>query len=276
MSQPRPEVVIDGQITLSAYLRSVIERRDLLRVLAWREISVKYKEAAIGILWALLRPAASVAILAVVFGRVARIPGSDELYPLRLMCGLAPWMYFSATVAESATILVSNAPLLTKVYFPRMLLPLSIVIVGLVDLLVATILLMLMMFWYGVPPGLGVFFAPLVLVVLVLLAAGVSLWVAALTIRFRDLQYVVPFVLSIGLYASPVVYSLRGVASEYRYALYLNPVAGLIEATRAVVFSTVGTEAALALGFSLVISVTLTLTGAAYFLSIERSLADRV
>jgi len=248
--------------------------RDLLYFLTWRDITVRYRQTLLGVSWAVLQPTLTMIVFAVFLGRLAGVPSDGIPYPVFSYLGLLPWMYFAGAVTRSSASLVGNAPLVTRVYFPRVLVPLSATLSALVDFLVAFIVLVGLMVWYRCPPA----WTALLLVPLVLVtagaAAGVGMWLAALNVRYRDVQHAIPFLLQLWMFATPVVYPASLVPERWRALLALNPMAGLIEAYRAAVLGRAvdgGT-----LGISIVCALLLVAVGVWQFRRTERMLADVV
>ena len=213
--------------------------RSLLFFLVWREIKVRYAQTVLGAAWAVLQPLLTTVVFTVIFGRFARLPSDGVPYPLFALAALVPWTYFNTAVSGASNSLLANTSLITKVYFPRLIIPAAPVLAALLDLAVSLVALLALMVIYGVYPSAGapVLLLPSVLMML-LTAAGVGCWLAALNIQYRDVKYVVPFLLQLWMYASPVVYSLSLVPSKYRLAYALNPLAGAIAGFRAALLGT--------------------------------------
>jgi lipopolysaccharide transport system permease protein len=270
---PNRTLVIQPRRRWSALdLRELLERRDLLLLLAWRDISVRYKQTALGALWAILQPFLTMVVFTVLFGKIAKIPSDDVPYPIFAYAGLLPWTFFSNAVTNSSNSLVGSATLITKVYFPRMVIPAAAVAAGLVDLAVASVVFFAMMIFYGVWPGIGILLLlPLVaLISMTALAAG--LWLSALNVKYRDVRYAVPFLVQMGMYLTPVVYPIGVIPYKWRWIFVLNPLSGTIDAFRAALlnrpFDWIG------LGGSLAITVALLVYAAFSFSRMEREFAD--
>jgi len=248
--------------------------RDLLYFLAWRDITVRYRQTLLGVSWAVLQPTLTMIVFTVFLGRLAGVPSDGIPYPVFSYLGLLPWMYFAGAVTRSSASLVGNAPLVTRVYFPRVLVPLSATLSALVDFLVAFPLLAGLMVWYRCPPA----WTALLLVPLVLVtagaAAGVGMWLAALNVRYCDVQHAIPFLLQLWMFATPVVYPASLVPERWRALLALNPMAGLIEAYRAAVLGRAVDGSTL--GISIVCALLLVAVGVWQFRRTERMLADVV
>lgn len=248
--------------------------RDLLYFLTKREISIRYKQSLLGISWAVLQPLMTMVVFTVFLGTLAKVPSDGVPYPVFSYLGLLPWTYFSNALSRAGTSLVSNSNLLSKVYVPRVLIPLSGVLSALVDFACAFGVLVGLMFWYGLAPQLSwLLFAPLVLLT-ALLAQGVGMGLAALNVQFRDVQHAVPFLLQLWMFATPVVYPASLVPEKWRLLFALNPMTGVIEAYRAAALGRAVDFAAL--GISVAVAAVLALLGWWRFRSMERVFADVV
>jgi homopolymeric O-antigen transport system permease protein len=209
-------------------LRELWHYRELLGRLAWRDIAVRYKQTSIGVAWAILQPFLTMVVFTFVFGRFANFPSNGVPYPIFTYSALLPWTYFASAVALASTSLVSNRGLVTKVYFPRILLPLAGVTVPIVDFLLASVVLVGLMAWYDVWPSLAVVFAPVFLVMAYVAALGVALLLSAVNVRYRDVPYAIPFLLQIWLYLSGVVYAIDALPQRWQWLLALNPMTAVI------------------------------------------------
>jgi lipopolysaccharide transport system permease protein len=254
-------------------LRDVWEYRELLWLLALRDIKVRYKQTVLGVGWAVLQPVATALIFTVVFGRLARLPSDGVPYPVFALTGLVPWTFFATAVASTAVSLVGNTNLISKVYFPRLCVPIATVLAAFVDLLVATVVLFGAMGLYGVYGGWRMLFAVPFALLAFGAALGVGLWLSAIASRYRDVRYVVPFLLQFWLFATPVAYAASLLPQAWRPFVALNPMVGVVEGFR---WSLLGSD--VAIGALAVASTCSTLvlltTGAFYFRRMERSLAD--
>src|SRR5205809_5492299 len=201
------EIIIEAGRTESQYWRDLMRYRELFYFLAWRDVLVRYKQTVIGILWALVRPVLTLLIFVFIFGKVAKLPAQGMPYPVMVFAGLLPWQLFSTSLTECSTSLITNANLISKVYFPRLIVPASSVIVSFVDFAISLGLLGLLMIWYQVWPGIYLLSLPLFTILALLTSAGAGLWLAALNVEYRDFRYVVPFIVQFGLYLSPVGFS---------------------------------------------------------------------
>ena len=277
-----PALVIEPRPGWRAFdLGELWAYRELLYFLVWRDIKVRYKQTVLGAAWAILQPLATAAVFTLFFGRLARI-GSDGLpYPLFSYAGLLVWTFFAQGLTQSSASVVGSANLITKVYFPRLVIPLAAVVAGLLDLAVASPLLLVMMAYYKVWPGVAVVGLPLVLLLALLTAVGVGLWLAALNVEYRDVRFVVPFLVQLWLFVTPVIYPASVVAPHIErlgvpgWVLGLNPMAGVVEGFR---WAMLGHGAAPVhlIAASAAVALVLCVTGALYFRSVEREFADVV
>lgn len=256
-------------------LRGLWSHRELLYFLVWRDTKARFKQTALGVLWVVLKPALSVLVLTAVFGRMARLPSEGVPYAVFVLSGLLPWSFFSAAIANSTGSLVANAPLLTKVYFPRMVVPLASIGSAAIDAGVTLLMLVGLCSWHGsVPPLTALVSVPAAAALALLVAAGVGLWTSALNVRFRDVGNAVPFVLTLWMFATPVVYSASMVPGSWRWVVTVNPAAGVVEAFRAAV---IGRPADLvSIGVAAAWGVGLLVSGALFFGAAERTFADTV
>lgn len=275
-SPPRtPTLIIEPSTRFPRVdLRELWAYRGLFFFLVWRDIKVRYAQTVLGAGWAVLQPVLTMLVFTVVFGWLARIPSDGVPYPLFSLAALVPWTYFSTALSGASTSLVSSTNLLTKVYFPRLVIPFAPVLAGLVDFAIAFAVLLLMMLGYGVTPSASaVVLIPLLLLVMVMTAAGIGCWLAALNIQYRDFRYVVPFLVQVWMYASPIVYPASLVPDRFRPAYALNPMVGVIEGFRSVLLGT-GAVAWSTIGVSALTAVVLFVFGALYFRRTERIFAD--
>lgn len=246
--------------------------RELLWVLTARDIKVRYKQTVLGAAWAVLRPFTTMIIFSVVFGQLAKMPSDGYPYPVFVYAALLPWTFFAAAIGTSGNSLVGSAHLVSKVYFPRLIIPLSSVGAGLVDLLISTGILLLMMLWYGVGWSWNLLAAPLLLVFVIFTALGVGTLLSALTVAYRDFTHLTPFLVQIWMYVTPVIFPVTLVPERWQWLLYLNPMTGLVEGFRS---AFLGKPFDLSgLGISFAIAVAAFLIGVAYFEKVERRFAD--
>lgn len=248
--------------------------RELLYFLIWRDVKVRYKQAVLGAAWAIIQPLFTTIIFTLFFGLLAGIPSDEIPYPLFAYAGLLPWMFFSSAVTSSGNSLVGNANLITKVYFPRMVIPGAAVGAALVDFAIAFVVLAALMVWYQVVPTVQFLMLPVLVVLTSLLALAVGMWTSALNVKYRDVRYALPFVIQIWMFLSPVIYPTSWVPERWRWALALNPLTGLIDGYRSALFGRPFQWAELA---AATVTTLLALTYAAYsFRRMEKTFADVV
>lgn len=273
-----PEIVIEPtQGWASLQLHALWEYRELLYFLVWRDIKVRYKQTALGILWIILQPVITIVVFSLLFGGLLGVPSGDVPYPIFAYAALLPWNYFAGAMNRSSTSLVGNAALITKVYFPRLVIPLSGVISGLVDFLVAFVVFIGLMIFYGIAPTINVLFLPGFLMLATLTALGFSLWLSALNVRYRDMNYLVPFLVQTWMYVTPVIYGTTLIPERFRFLMALNPMTGVVEGFR---WALLGNQLADAQppGYlfpaSVAISLLVLVGGAIFFRRTERTFAD--
>jgi lipopolysaccharide transport system permease protein len=225
------EISARGQ-GLRAELREVWAYRDLLMLLVSRDISVRYKQSAVGFAWIILQPLSMVLVFSIIFGRFARLPSDGVPYPVFAMSALLPWLYFSRALVGSSDSLVSASNMIKKVYFPRLVIPLSKTLSGLVDFAITFLVLGAMLLWYGIAPGWQVVFLPLIVLAAMMTALGLGLWLTALNVKYRDVGLIVPFLTQVWMYASPIAYSASIIPERWRWLYDLNPMVGVIEGFR--------------------------------------------
>lgn len=247
--------------------------RELLYFLAWRDVKIRYKQAAFGAAWAVIQPLFTMLIFAFFFGRMAKIPSDGIPYPLFCYIALVPWTYFASTLAQGGNSLVNNASLITKIYFPRVLLPASAALSGLVDFGVSSLFILLMMIYYRVHPGWALLLWPLAVVAMVLASVGISMLFAAMNVRYRDVKHVIPFLVQLGLFITPVIYPAHFLPARFRPLLALNPLSGIMEGFRACLLPTRGLDIPI-MASSGAVALLLFALGVLYFRRAERSFAD--
>lgn len=253
-------------------LREIWAYRELLWVLTARDVKVRYKQTVLGVGWAVLRPLLTMLIFSVVFGRLAKMPSDGIPYPVFVFAALLPWTFFAGAVATSGGSLVGSASLVSKVYFPRLIIPLSSVGAGLIDLLIATVFLLLLMLWYGIWPGLNIVAFPVLLGLLVLTALGVGTLLSSLTVAYRDFTHITPFLVQIWMFATPVVFPASLVPERWQWVLYLNPMAGVVEGFRSAFLGRPFDLTGIAI--SAVVAGVIFVVAVAYFERVERRFAD--
>jgi len=250
--------------------------RELFGFMVWRDVSVRYKQSVLGILWALLTPLGTMLIFTIIFGKLAKIPTDGIPYPIFLYAGLLPWLFFSQSLQKATVSMVAERNLLTKVYFPRLIVPMSATLAPLADLLIASSLLIAMMAYYQLSPTPhSVYLIPLCVVWAWITAVGVGTWLSALNVYFRDVGQLTPFLLQVWMYASPVVYPASLVPAKFQWIYALNPLVGVIEGFRWALFAHDNPPGLLVL-FSVSASIAFFVTGSLFFKRMERSFADVV
>jgi lipopolysaccharide transport system permease protein len=249
--------------------------RELLGFFVWRDIKVRYKQTLLGLGWAIVQPLASLVVFSVVFGRLAHLASDGVPYPAFCLAGLLPWMLFAAGVTSAANSLVGNVNLLTKVYFPRVLLPLSNVVSALTDFTVSLVLALIVLAWFGIAPSARLILLPLPVALVLATAAGAGLWLAALNARYRDVRHALPFLMQMWMYGTPIVYSLALVPREWRPYAALNPLVTAVEGFRAILLGTAAPTLDL-IAPSTLAAVVVLVSGLALFRYTERVLADTI
>ena len=274
MSTDQAILVIEAGRAERHYWRDLWRYRELFFFLAWRDILVRYKQTVIGIVWALGRPLITMLVFTLVFSKLAKLPSEGMPYPILVFAALLPWQFFSSAFSGAGDSLISNAGMISKVYFPRLVIPASAVIVSFVDFLISGIILVGLMVWYGFAPNLRMLTLPLFIFVAFAAAMGAGLWIAALNVKYRDFRIIVPFVVQFGLYVSPVGFSSNIVPEQWRLLYSLNPMVGVIDGFR---WAILGGDTRLYWpGFmlSLTLVVVILLTGIYYFRKTEKTFAD--
>ncbi len=256
-------------------LRELWAYRELIYFLTWRDIKVRYKQTVVGVAWAVLQPLALMIVFTLFFGRLANIPSEGIPYPLFAYAALLPWQLFSRTITESTTSLVTNQRLITKIYFPRIIVPVSSVVAGMVDFVISLSLLILLMFGYGIVPSWHIIWFPVFMGLMMITAIGIGLWLSSLNLEYRDVSYIIPFVNQFWLFITPVVYPSSLVPQKWQFLYNLNPMVGTIEGIRWALFGT-GTGPNIMLFVSTTISIIIFLTGIVWFRWRERVFVDVV
>jgi lipopolysaccharide transport system permease protein len=251
--------------------------RELFQVLAWRDLSVRYKQTAIGAIWALIRPLLTMVVFTVIFGRIARLPSDGSTpYALMVFAGMLPWTFFSTGLAEASNSLVNNANLIGKVYFPRLIVPTAAVVVAFVDFLISFAILLGLLLWYQFLPSWHMIYLPLFIVFAFLASMGPSLWITALNVKYRDFRYIIPFIVQFGLYVSPVGFSSSVVPDQWRLLYSLNPMVGVIDGFRWCILGGESQFYLPGLALSTVVTVFFLWFGIRQFRKLEKSFADLI
>jgi homopolymeric O-antigen transport system permease protein len=259
----------------SLRLGELWEYRELLYFFTWRDLKVRYKQTVLGVLWAILQPLLLMLVFTLFFGRLARMPSDGVPYPLFAYCGLVLWTFLATGVTQASNSLVQNASLVTKVYFPRMMVPLGAVLAGLVDTVVSLVALLVLMGWYGVRPTPRLAWVPLLVLLALITAAGVGLWLSALNVQFRDVRYAVPFAVQLWFFLTPVVYPASLLPERWRVLYALNPMTSVVEGMRWALAGAPGPEGTMVV-VSAAVAGALLIGGALHFRRLERTFADTV
>lgn len=268
------ELVIEAGRTETQYWRDLWRYRELFAFLAWRDLLVRYKQTVVGVAWSLIRPFLTMVVLTVVFGKFGKMPSGGVPYPILVFCGMLPWQFFSAALSESGNSLVTNSNLISKVYFPRLVVPAASVITSFVDFMISAVFLVALMVWYQYVPSANVWVLPFFVLLAFAASLGAGLWIAALMVQYRDFRFIVPFIVQFGLYLSPVGFYSSVVPEQWRLLYSVNPMVGVIDGFR---WCLLGGEHTLywnGLLLSIVGVLVLVTSGIWYFRKTERSFAD--
>jgi homopolymeric O-antigen transport system permease protein len=256
-------------------LREVWAYRELLYFFVWRDVKIRYKQTAIGVLWVVLQPVLNMLVFTLIFGRLAKLPSDGLPYPVFYFAALVPWTYFAYALQMTTNVVVENQRLITKVYFPRLILPISSALSGLVDFSIGFVVLVIFALAYRIPPTLAALWLPVFLLLALLTALGVGLWLSALNALYRDVRYVIPFLVSFWMFASPVAYPSSLVPARWRWLYGLNPMAGVIDGFRWAITGRGSAPSLLLLASSFAVALVL-LGGLVFFNRMETTVADRV
>jgi len=268
------QLIIEAGRTERHYWKDLWRYRELFYFLAWRDILVRYKQTIIGITWAIIRPVLTMVVFTVVFGKLAKLPSGGAPYPIMVFAALLPWQFFAASFSEAGNSLIANTNMISKVYFPRLVMPTTAVIVSFVDFLISFVILLAMMLWYEFIPDVRIIMLPLFILMAFAASMAGGLWIAALNVKYRDFRYIIPFVVQFGLYISPVGFTSSIVPDKWRLLYSLNPMVGVIDGFR---WAILGGEYQLYLpGFllSLALVVFILVSGIVYFRKTEKTFAD--
>ena len=269
-----PELIIEAGRTEKQYWRDIWRYRELFYFLAWRDILVRYKQTVIGVAWALIRPFLTMIVFTVVFGNLAGLPSEGAPYPILVFSAMLPWQFFANSLSESSNSLISNANLISKVYFPRLVVPTSAVVVSFVDFMISGIILIGLMAWFNFVPSWRILTLPVFVAIAFIASMGAGLWLCSLNVKYRDFRYIVPFIVQFGLYISPVGFSSAIVPEKWRLLYSINPMVGVIDGFR---WAILGGESQIYLpGFALSMGLVAVsfVTGVQYFRKMERTFAD--
>lgn len=273
MNYTEQELILEPGRGIKHYWRDLWAYRELFFFLAWRDVAVRYKQTVIGVAWAVIRPVLTMIVFTIIFGKLAKLPSEGVPYPILVYSAMLPWQFFASSLSESSNSLVSNAQMISKVYFPRLAIPTSAVVVSFVDFAISFTILLALMAWYQFVPGWRMLVLPLFILLAFGAALGGGLWMASLNVKYRDFRYIVPFIVQFGLYVSPVGFSSSIVPEEWRLLYSLNPMVGVIDGFR---WAILGNVELYWPGFMLSVGLVLLLFGSGlwYFRKTERTFAD--
>ena len=270
-------IVIEAGRTERHYWLDLWRYRELFRVLAWRDLAVRYKQTVIGVLWALIRPFLTMLIFTTIFSRIAKLPTDGNApYALMVFAGILPWTFFSSGLSDASNSLINNERLISKVYFPRLIVPIATIVVAFVDFLISFCILLALMGWYRFMPDWRMAFLPLFVLLAFFASVGPSLWITALNVKYRDFRYVIPFVVQLGLYVSPVGFSSSVVPQQWRLLYSLNPMVGVIDGFRWCILGGQGALDLPALSVSIAVAAFFLWFGVSQFRKMEKSFADLI
>lgn len=269
-------IVIEAGKSEKNYFRDIWRYRELFYFLSWKDILVRYKQTVIGIAWSVIRPILTMIVFTIIFGKIAKLPSTDAPYPILVFTALLPWQFFANALQESSNSLISNSNMISKIYFPRIILPISSMIVALVDFVISFVLLAIIMAAYRFAPSWKIVFMPLFLLLAIIVSTGAGLLISALNVKYRDFRYIVPFIVQFGLYISPVGFSSGTIPGKWRMIYSLNPMVGVIDGFR---WSIIGKGVQFympGLIISIILTIILFLAALIYFRKTEKTFADRI
>lgn len=268
------DLVVEPGRSEKNYWLDIWRFRELFLFLAWRDILVRYKQTIIGLAWSLIRPFLTMIVFTVIFGKLAKLPSEGVPYPILVYAGMLPWQFFATAFSEASNSLISNSNMLTKIYFPRLIIPASTVIVNFVDFLISFVILIGLMIWYHFVPSWTILYLPLFLLLAFFTSMGAGLYIAAMNVKYRDFKYIVPFVVQFGMYVSPVGFSSNVVPEKWRLLYSMNPMVGVIDGFR---WSILGGESNIyvpGMLLSIILIIILLIFGIWYFRKTEKTFAD--
>jgi lipopolysaccharide transport system permease protein len=270
-------IIIEAGRSERHYWLDLWRYRELFRVLAWRDLSVRYKQTVIGVLWALIRPFLTMLVFTIIFGRIAKLPTAGNApYALMVFAGILPWTFFSSALSEASNSLINNTNLISKVYFPRLIVPMATVVVAFVDFLISFCILLLLMWWYRYLPDWRIIVLPIFILLAFFASVGPSLWITSLNVKYRDFRYVIPFIVQFGLYLSPVGFSSSVIPPHWRLLYSLNPMVGVIDGFRWCILRGQSEVYAPGLLASVVVTAFFLWFGIRRFRRTEKSFADMI
>lgn len=256
-------------------LKELWEFRELFYFLVWRDIKVRYKQTALGVLWAVIQPLMTMIVFSIFFGKLAKLSSDGVPYPIFSFAALVPWTLFASGLSQASGSLVGSSNLIKKVYFPRLIIPTATVLAGVVDFLIAFGMLLLLMLGYGITPTLNIIWLPALLLLTVITSLGISLWLSALNVEYRDVKYIIPFLTQFWLFATPIAYSSSLLSEPWRTLYGINPMVGVVEGFRWALLGT-DTQPGAMVFVSALVAVILLVSGAYYFRRMEKTFADRI
>ena len=268
------KLIIEAGKTEGRYWKDIWQYRELFYFLSWRDILVRYKQTVIGIVWSVIRPLLTMIVLTIVFSKMAKLPSEGVPYPILVFAAMLPWQFFSNAFSAAGDSLVGNANLISKIYFPRLIIPTSAVVTSFIDFLISGIILVILMVWYQFVPGWRILSLPIFIIIAFAAAMGVGLWITALNVKYRDFRYIIPFIVQFGLYISPVGFSSSIVPDKWRLLYSINPMVGVIDGFRWALLG--GKSAIYWPGFLLSVAVVgiVLVTGIIHFRKTEKTFAD--
>ena len=271
------DIIIEAGRAERHYWLDLWRYRELFRVLAWRDLSVRYKQTVIGVVWALIRPFLTMVIFTIIFGRIAKLPSDGKApYALMVFAGILPWTFFSSGLSDASNSLINNTSLISKVYFPRLIVPIATIVVAFVDFLVSFCILLMLMVWYWFFPDWRIVVLPIFVLMAFLASAGPALWISSLNVKYRDFRYVIPFIVQFGLYVSPVGFSSSVIPDRWRLLYSLNPMVGVIDGFRWCLLRGQSTLNVPGLLVSIAVIVFFLWFGVRLFRTTEKSFADLI
>ena len=268
------EIILESGRSERHYWRDLWRYRELFYILAWRDITVRYKQTAVGVAWSLVRPILTMIVLTFVFGKLGKMPSGGAPYSLMVFAGMLPWQFFASALSESGNSLVANSNLISKVYFPRLVVPASSVITSFVDFLISAIFLILLMGYYSFLPPAQIILLPAFVALAFAASLGIGLWIAALMVKYRDFKFIIPFAVQFGLYISPVGFTSIAIPEQYRTIYSLNPIVGVIDGFRWCILGGENQLDPLHITISIILIIILLFTGVIYFRHTEKHFAD--
>jgi len=268
------ELIIEPGRVEKNYWKDLFRFKELFLILAWKEFLIRYKQALLGVTWSVIRPVLSMIVFTVIFGKIAKLPSEGVPYPILVFSGMLPWQFFATSFQQSSNSLVANANLVSKIYFPRIIIPASSIIVGLIDFIISLGILIILMIWYKFTPSINILLIPVFLFLTIVTTYGAGILFAALNVKYRDFRYIIPFVLQFGMYISPVGFSSNVIPQKWELIYALNPMVGIINGFR---WSIIGGDYQVnwnGLLISCIISLLILIFAVRYFRKTEKKFAD--